>query len=65
MFSQPALKVRKLDGPRLCQDTGRESANPVVVDAKGLGYLPMLPNPRFNRFPGLFDAFFDIHVLTL
>jgi hypothetical protein len=25
----------------------------------------MLPDAVFNRFPGLFDAFLDIHVLTL
>lgn len=65
MLSQPFLEVRELDGSRLNQEPGRESAHPVVMDAKGFGYIPMLPDPGFNRFPGLFDAFFDIHVLTL
>lgn len=65
VFSQPVLKVRKLDGPRLNQEPCRESAHPVVMHAKSFGYVPMLPDPGFNRFPGLFDAFFDIHALTL
>lgn len=65
MLSQPVLKVRKLDGPRLYQEPGCESAHPVVMHAKGLGYVPMLPDPGFNRFTSFFYAFFDIHVLTL
>lgn len=65
MLSQPILKVRKLDGSRLNQEPGSETAHPVVVDAKGFGYVPMLSNPGFNILPSLFDAFLNNHVLTL
>lgn len=65
MLRQPFLEVRKLDGPRLNQEPGRESAHPVVMHAKGLRYVPVLPDPRFNILPSFFYAFFDIHVLTL
>lgn len=65
MFSQPILKVRKLDGPRLNQEPCRESTHPVVMDAKCLGYVPMLADPGFNILPGFFDAFLNNHVLTL
>lgn len=61
--SQPVLEVRKLDGPRLGQDAGREPAHPVVVDAKGFGYLAMLPDSAFYRFSGLLNAFFYRHYL--
>lgn len=65
VFSQPVLKVRELNGARFSQDARREPAHPVVMHAKGFSYVPMLPDPGFNRFPSLFDTFFDIHALTL
>lgn len=65
MFSDPILKLRELDGPRLLQGAGSETPDPVVGDAKRFGYLAMLANCLFDRFSGLFDAFLNNHVLTL
>ena len=63
MFSQPILKVRKLDGTRLCQEPGGESAHPVVMDAKSLSYLTVLPYSAFYRPSGSLNAFFYRHCL--
>lgn len=68
MLSQPFLKIRKFDSTRLLQRARREPAHPVVVDPQGCCYGPMMPDCRFNRLPGFFDSFFNIHavfVLTL
>lgn len=65
MLSQPVLKLRELDCARLLQGTRCKPTHPIVRSAKRLGYFAMLPDAVFNRFPGLFDAFLDIHVLTL
>lgn len=65
MLSQPVLQSRKLDGPWLGQGARSEPADPVVGHVQGFSYLSMLSDGLFNRFPSLFYAFFDIHVLTL
>jgi len=65
VFSQPFLKVGEFDRPRLLQRTRSEPAHPVVMHAKGCSYLSMPPDGLIDRFPGLCDAFLDIHVLTL
>lgn len=63
MLSQPFLKVGELDRPRLGQDARREPAHPVVMDAKGLGYLTVLPYSAFYRLSGSLNAFFYRHYL--
>jgi hypothetical protein len=68
MLSEPFFQVRELDRPRLLQRTRSKPAHPVVGRSNGCGYGPMLPNGLFDRFPGFFDSFFNIHgisVLTL
>lgn len=65
MFSQPFLKMGELDCAGFDQGAGDKTAYPVVVHTKGQGYGPMLAHPRFNIIPGIFNAFFYIHVLTL
>lgn len=65
MLSQPLFQVCELDGPRLLQGARGEPAHPVVVYAKGLGYLTVPTGRLIDRFSGFRDAFFDIHVLTL
>jgi hypothetical protein len=59
VLSQPVLEVRELDGARLNQEPGRESADPVVMDAKRFGYIPMLAHSGLNTFSGFFDSFFN------
>jgi hypothetical protein len=63
MLSQPVFQIRELDSARLCQDAGREPAHPVVMDAKGLGYLTVLPYSAFYRLSGSLNAFFYRHYL--
>lgn len=68
MFSQPLLDMSELNRPRFLQSTRSESAHPVVMHTQGRGYLTMPANGLFDRFPSLFDSFFNIHafsVLTL
>jgi hypothetical protein len=62
VFRQPFLEVREFNGTRFLQRTGRETADPVVMDSKRFRYSSVLPNPGFDRFPGLFNSFFDVHV---
>jgi hypothetical protein len=65
MFSQPFLKVGKLNRPRLLQRARGEPSHPVVMDAQCRGYLAVSPDRLIDRFPGLCDAFLNTHVLTL
>jgi hypothetical protein len=64
-FSQPIFKFGELGRSWLNQRAGCKSAYPVVRDSYRLSYLAVLPNRLLNRFPGLFDAFLNNHVLTL
>lgn len=61
MFGKPLLQMRELDSARLLQRSRGEPAHPVVVHAKRLGDLPMLPNTGLHIFSGLFNAFFYAH----
>jgi hypothetical protein len=65
MLSQPFLKVGEFNGPWFLQRTRGEPSHPVVMDAKGCGYLAVSADRIINRFSGLCDAFLNIHVLTL
>lgn len=66
MLSQPFLKVGELDRPRLLQRTRSEPTYPVVVDAQGGSYSPMLPYSGLNRISRPLNPLFYHHlVLTL
>lgn len=63
MFSQPVLKVRELNGPRLNQVAVRKPTDPVIGHIERRSNLPMLPNFGLYGRPRLLDSLFNAHFL--
>lgn len=61
MLFQPFLQLRELGRTRLSQCARGELPHPVVVDAQGFSYRPVLAYGRLNGLAGFLDPFFYAH----